>query len=50
MRSVFEDTNQYMKDGVQLYKVIYEINRINFDSYEDSHAFTEIYEIFLLGL
>lgn len=50
VRSVFEDTNQYMKDGVQLYKVIKEIDRINFDSYEDTHAFAEIYEIFLREL
>ena len=50
VRSVFEDTNQYMKDGVQLYKVIKEIDGINFDSYEDTHAFAEIYEIFLREL
>lgn len=50
VRSVFEDTNQYMKDGVQLYKVIQEIDGINFDSYEDTHAFAEIYEIFLREL
>ncbi len=50
VRSVFEDTNQYMEDGVQLYKVIHEIDGIKFDSYEDSHAFAEIYEIFLREL
>ena len=50
VRSVFEDTNQYMKDGVQLYKVVHEIDRINFGSYEDTHAFAEIYEIFLREL
>ena len=50
VRSVFDDTNQYMKDGIQLYKVIKEIDGINFDSYEASHAFAEIYEIFLREL
>ena len=50
VRSVFDDTNQYMKDGIQLYNVIKEIDGINFDSYEDSHAFAEIYEIFLREL
>ena len=30
VRSVFEDTNQYMKDGVQLRKVINEIDSVNY--------------------
>lgn len=39
-----------MKDGVQLYKVIKEIDGVNFDRYEDSLAFAEIYEILLREL
>ena len=50
VRSVFDDTNQYMKDGIQLWQVIHAIDEINFDSYEETHAFAEIYEIFLREL
>ena len=47
VRAVFEDTNQYMKDGVQLRQVINVIDSIDFSSYEESHAFGEIYESIL---
>ena len=47
VRAVFEDTNQYMKDGVQLRQVINVIDSIDFGSYEESHAFGEIYESIL---
>ena len=47
VRTVFEDTNQYMKDGVQLRQVINVINGIDFGSYEETHAFGEIYESIL---
>lgn len=47
VRAVFEDTNQYMKDGVQLRQVINVIDGIDFGSYEESHAFGEIYESIL---
>ena len=50
IRTVFEDTNQYMKDGVQLRKLIDEIDKIDFNSTEDSRAFSDIYEIFLKEL
>ena len=47
VRTVFEDTNQYMKDGVQLRQVINVIDAVDFGSYEESHAFGEIYESIL---
>ena len=50
VKTVFEETNQYMKDGVQLRKIINEIDAIDFNSNEDSQAFGEIYEIFLKEL
>ena len=50
VRTVFEETNQYMKDGVQLRKLIDDIDAIDFNNPEDSHAFGEIYEIFLKEL
>ena len=39
-----------MKDGVLLRKVLGEIDAIDFNSYNDSRAFGEIYEIFLKEL
>ena len=50
VRTVFEDTNQYMKDGVQLRQVVNVIDSIDFSSYEETHAFGEIYESFLKEL
>jgi len=48
--AVFEDTNQYMKDGVLLRQVLNEINKIEFDDYQERHAFGEIYETILKSL
>ena len=50
VQNVFSETNQYMKDGVQLRKIISEIDSIDFNSKDDSRAFSEIYEIFLKEL
>lgn len=50
VREVFEDTNQYMKDGVLLRKVVNEIDEIEFDDYEERHTFGEIYETILKSL
>lgn len=50
VKTVFEDSNQYMKDGVLLRKVINEINEIEFDVYDERHAFGEIYETILKSL
>lgn len=50
VKSIFEDSNQYMKDGVLLRKVINEIDSIAFDEYDERHAFGEIYETILKGL
>ena len=47
VRTVFEDTNQYMKDGVQLRQVVNVIDNVDFGSYEETHAFGEIYESIL---
>jgi len=50
VKAVFEDNNQYMKDGVQLRKVINEVDSIPFASYKDRHAFGDIYETILKSL
>ncbi len=44
VKEVFEDINQYMKDGVLLRQVINVIDEIEFDDAEDRHMFGDIYE------
>ena len=50
VKAVFEDANNYMKDGVLLRQVINAIDDINFEEYADRHAFGEIYETILKSL
>lgn len=50
VKSVFEDSNQYMKDGILLRQLINLINEIDFDDFSDRHAFGEIYETLLKQL
>lgn len=50
VRTAFEDNNNYMKDGILLRQVINVIDEINFDEYDDRHAFGEIYETILRSL
>ena len=47
VKTVFEDANNYMKDGVSMREVLNVIDSINFGDYEESHAFGEIYESIL---
>lgn len=44
VKEVFEDLNQYMKNGILLRQVINVINEIEFDDAEDRHMFGDIYE------
>ena len=50
VRAAFEDNNNYMKDGILLRQVINVIDEIDFESYDDRHAFGEIYETILKSL
>lgn len=50
VKEIFEDNNNYMKDGILLRQVINVIDDLNFDDYEDKHAFGEIYETILKDL
>lgn len=50
VRAMFEDTNQYMKDGVLLRQVINVIDDIDLESYENIHALGDIYETILKEL
>jgi type I restriction enzyme M protein len=50
VRAVFEDSNNYMKDGVLLRQVVNEIDDLHLEDYADRHAFGEIYETILKSL
>ena len=50
VQTTFVDTNNYMKDGVLLRQVINVIDELDFSSYEETHAFGEIYETILKEL
>lgn len=50
VRSVFEDANQYMKDGVLIRKLVNLVDGIDIDDYNESHAFGLIYETLLKQL
>ena len=50
VKTMFEDANQYMKDGTLLRQVINVIDDINLGDYNESHAFGEIYETILKEL
>ena len=47
VQTTFQDANNYMKDGVQLRKVINIIDELDLEDYEERHAFGEIYESIL---
>jgi type I restriction enzyme M protein len=50
VKEIFQEANNYMKDGIILRKVINKINELNFDEYEDRHVLGDIYEIILKEL
>ncbi|SHG56440.1 class I SAM-dependent DNA methyltransferase [Pedobacter caeni] len=50
VRSVFEDTYNYMKNGVLFRQVINEINKIDFSDSHNGHIFNDIYENILKEL
>ena len=47
---VFQDANQYMKDGVLLRELINKINEVKLDTLDEIHALGEIYETILKSL
>lgn len=50
VRAVFEDANNYMKDGVCLRQVIDVINELDLDDITETHAFGDVYESILKEL
>ena len=47
---VFDGSNNYMKSGVELRKVINELNGFDFNNSEDRHVFGTVYESILIEL
>ncbi len=50
VKYAFEDSINYMKDGVLLRQVINAIDEVEFTEYEERHAFNDIYETILKDL
>lgn len=50
IRSVFDDTYNYMKNGTLFRQVINEIDKIDFNSSKERHLFNDIYETILKEL
>ena len=50
IRMVFEDANNYMKNGTLMRQVINKINGIDFNASDDRHMFGDIYEKLLRDL
>ncbi len=50
VKTVFDDVNNYMKNGVLLRKVVNLVDSVSFDDYEESRAFSEVYESILKEL
>ncbi len=50
VKYVFEDANNYMKNGTLLRQVINILNEVDFTEYDTRHAFNDIYESLLRDL
>lgn len=50
LKSIFEDANNYMKNGTYFRQLINLINEMNFEEIEERHAFNNIYEEMLKSL
>ena len=50
VQTTFADANNYMKDGILLRQIINVIDELDFNDYEESHAFGDIYESILKEL
>jgi type I restriction enzyme M protein len=50
IRSVFDDTYNYMKNGTLFRQVINQINKIDFNSSTERHVFNDLYETILKEL
>ena len=50
VKEVFDGSNNYMKSGYEMRKVINNLNEVDFNSSDDKHIFGDIYESILVEL
>jgi type I restriction enzyme M protein len=50
VKEVFDGSNNYMKSGYEMRKVINKLNEVDFNNSEDKHIFGDIYESILVEL
>ena len=50
LKEFFADSHNYMKSGTLLRQVINKVNQLDFQSYDERHAFNDIYESILKDL
>lgn len=50
VKSIFQDANNYMKNGTSMRKIINIINELDFDEQAERHSFNDIYETMLKAL
>ncbi|MBR9916755.1 SAM-dependent DNA methyltransferase [bacterium] len=50
VKEVFEGSNNYMKSGYEMRKVINKLNEVDFNNSDDKHVFGDIYESILVEL
>ena len=50
VKTVFEDAYNYMRDGILLRQIINILNEVDFNDYQERHAFNDVYETFLKSL
>jgi len=50
VKSIFEDANNYMKNGTYFRQLVNLINEMDFEDIEERHAFNDLYEELLRGL
>lgn len=50
VREVFDGSNNYMKSGYEMRKVINKLNEVDFNNSDDKHIFGDIYESILVEL
>ena len=50
VKDIFEDANNFMKNGVLLRQIINILNEVDFTEYDDRHTFNDVYETILKDL
>ena len=50
VKDIFEDANNFMKNGVLLRQIINILNEVDFTEYDDRHSFNDVYELILKDL